>query len=353
MPIPQIKLKNVIWEITNYCNKNCKFCGSKHIINNSIEEIKVAPYHFDIAQQLSDMQVDTVTFSGGEPGTFSSKLIARIQDTIMSNKVSKTRVVSNGLIFKNWNKSILEKLEAIGISINSPADIEVFTSNNNAQYYLDKTTIITNFGTHNIFSFLNIYNSIKNTDPNFKCWQIQLTMGNEFQLTDEGISYLLDRIEEIRSTDSTLQIILADNLLPENPCSACFTSCGITYDFFVVPCLSERSFLPEIRKLGDLTKITLENIWKNSCNEMRFGCNNKCCKDFINYPTIKKFNNFFKFKKEVFDSKKDYYEWNKPTQPNVYIYGAFKPGLIAYNIGLPKDFETGLIAYNVGLPDNS
>jgi MoaA/NifB/PqqE/SkfB family radical SAM enzyme len=27
----QLKLKEVIWEITSECKNNCKYCGSKHI----------------------------------------------------------------------------------------------------------------------------------------------------------------------------------------------------------------------------------------------------------------------------------------------------------------------------------
>lgn len=57
-----IKLREIIWEITPKCNKNCDYCGSKSILKeNPLDQSKL----FEIAIQISKYNINEVTLSGG------------------------------------------------------------------------------------------------------------------------------------------------------------------------------------------------------------------------------------------------------------------------------------------------
>lgn len=60
------ELYSICWNITNKCNENCKFCYRKICNDNSLEQNK------KIFDNLSQIKVDKITFSGGEPLLYGS-----------------------------------------------------------------------------------------------------------------------------------------------------------------------------------------------------------------------------------------------------------------------------------------
>jgi hypothetical protein len=62
-------------------------------------------------------------------------------------------------------------------------------------------------------------------------------------------------------------------------------SCSITYDGFVINCLSERAWSDSLSVQGNLKDYKLEYLWEVEFYHKRFDCS-KCCRDCIQYPEI-------------------------------------------------------------------
>ena len=67
--------KRVIWEVTNYCNYQCKHCCASANIIDTQNELDTKQC-FSILNQLNDFGIKEIYFSGGEP--FSRKDILGI-----------------------------------------------------------------------------------------------------------------------------------------------------------------------------------------------------------------------------------------------------------------------------------
>lgn len=276
-----LKLKEVLWEITNKCDKNCKYCGSKNSLSNdnpSIDTITAILY------SIVEYPPEIVTITGGEPGCLDIDVLDNVIGVLSAYGV-KVRIVTNGrfLQYASHYKNF-DKVEVIGLSVNEPWP-----------YWFDYVeghekdlTIVTNFGTHNIWHFDKLAKFI--SDSNFNTWQIQLTMG-EYMLQKEGIAYLREKIRSLNDPKCEYKVnyILSDNLQDIHVCQAGISSCSITANGEVVPCLSERSRTVEstVTIEGSLLQNSLKDIWENAFKEIRFNgpwC--KSCRSCITYPNI-------------------------------------------------------------------
>lgn len=317
-----LKLKEVLWEITPECNKNCSYCGSKDLQGKkplADKDLK------KIAKQLADYGVEEVTLTGGEPGVFAEKKPAVFNNIvrILRKANVKVKAVTNGkLVLVDGVEETLSDLDVIGFSVNTLDD----TSEEYCCFDRSKHTMITNFGKHNIWDFDELAEHAKI----YRCWQIQLTMGENL-LNPSGIKHLRSKIAECDTPDSNTTIVLADNLQVCHQCAAGIRSCSITYDGGVVACLSERSYGGIQSVYGNLADRTLEDIWENEFKDVRFKECRKCCRDFVEYPEIDM---------EALDDEEErkalpptiiiekIKEWQKVgpdpwNQPTVVLYGAF------------------------------
>lgn len=295
-----LELKEIIWEITNVCNKNCKYCGSKNVtvsrdvaVNNGYSCDTFAER---IANEIVKYPPKEITISGGEPATLLDDTLAAVITTFRKNAPKMVvKILTNGLFFHKLKNEkiakILKHISVIGLSVNTHEDCRVLDDyicmiqNSECQIPI---TILTNFGTHNIFKFDEIKSFVEtfkeSISPIPVAWQVQLTQGNDLQLDKDGIKYLKEHLAQ-----SNVFYVEADNLQTNGKCFAGIYSCGITYDGNVVPCLSMRSWLSFdnftkeyqgniLDKDTNLKKIWRERFWNN-----RFE-NCKCCRDCIEYP---------------------------------------------------------------------
>jgi MoaA/NifB/PqqE/SkfB family radical SAM enzyme len=356
--MPILELKELLWEITSKCNKNCDYCGSKGTINKDVVELSDNQIE-KICNDIIEYKIPSVTLTGGEPTI--SKYFGYIVDKLSKNNI-KVNVVTNGTIFTNGIYSdFIKKINQIGLSINDEEDIKDYgmkhadnitrdySKQHSAQKYYNKITMITNFGTHNIFQFKDLLNIFKKYA--FSVWQIQLTMG-KYQLNKEGIQYLRKLIHEIEhiSFDGNAvyqltgqQIVLSDNLQYKHTCMAGIATCAITSDGHVVPCLSERTWNDTLRIEGSLLPFSLKEIWETKFQEQRFGCS-KCCRDCINFPDEK-----------VPDDERNptvggcaIIPFDKKQQPYVVYYGTTEP--ITYIYGTTEPFNPIKLVYGVTQP---
>jgi sulfatase maturation enzyme AslB (radical SAM superfamily) len=275
-----LRLKEILWELTLKCNKSCSYCGSKSLLNK--EELQDSR-KIDIAKQIVFYPPERITLTGGEPALDSS-----LNDVLdIFNKTNiPVSVVTNGTAL-SLPQSTLNKINTIGLSVNTEEDllIKIPPSLNH------KITLITNFGSHNIFLYKTLFSFFKAN--NFPIWQIQLTMGEPYQLPKDGIKYLLDEIFDhdlfftypaiIPKNDQ--KIVLSDNLQSLHDCTAGIESMSIANNGDVIRCLSQRTWDTNIISEGNLLQTSLKEIWENRFKSSRFSsC--KCCRDFFKYPEI-------------------------------------------------------------------
>jgi len=275
-----IKLRDVIWEVTSKCNRNCEYCGSKDTLNQKDE-----PKPKDtikIAERIAEYVQGPVTLSGGEPGCLSQGTIKKIQDVFEGKDL---RAITNGKLFETCTADQIVQFSTIGLSLNHPADYggglsalaaTVGGEAEAAKIFEMGITAITNFGSHNIWEFDDISHFVEQ----FAAWQVQLTISDEFGLPPEGIIHLWEKLTQI----APHKLIIADNLQTAHVCSAGLWSCGVTYKGDVISCLSERAYCTEPRVYGNLLENTFEEIWENQFKEIRFGEGRKTCRACFRYP---------------------------------------------------------------------
>jgi organic radical activating enzyme len=265
-------LKEVLWEVTPKCDRRCSFCGSAKIINDK----QLSPNDLvEIAHQLAQHRgLGEVNLTGGEPGMLTSVILNDIISILHDAKID-VKVVTNGK-FLHCFEVDWEKITAVGLSVNSPQDVE--EQSVIPDYARPKTTIITNFGKHNVWDL----DAIAKFTADFPCWQVQLTLGKE-QLNAQGILHLRQRLSGLKN------VIMADNLQCEHSCSSGIRSCGITYKGEVVACLSERAWCGgDVRQVyGVLVgkgKRTLRDVWETEFKDVRFTEEHPSCRDGVHYP---------------------------------------------------------------------
>jgi MoaA/NifB/PqqE/SkfB family radical SAM enzyme len=350
----KLKLKELIWEICNVCQRSCRYCGSKDIIRQgeSIANDDV----LKIAKRIAQYPPGEITLSGGEPAC-EYHLDAVVD--ILKAAGCRVKIVSNGFVLERQSMASLEEFAAIGISVNSERDMAYISKlMSNGKYAALPITVITNFGKHNIWDFDKIRNFIDETFK-VKCWQVQLTMDREgsdgeYALDTEGIKYLYDKIAGMPRAYA----VMADNLRPSFECAAGVNACGITYDGYVVPCLSMRSWAKDMEFQGNLLidiDNPLKSIWEKEFNKQRFGeC--RCCRDCFKYPAytsgaieiksdpMRAIGNLDELNEWIkMQNKNGFYPYVPGKTPIVTVYGVTDPSSFIYGVTDPSSFIYGVV----------
>lgn len=262
-----LKLNEILWECTLWCQKGCSYCGSKDILRKEHDEEHI----LNIARKIAEYPPLELVLTGGEPGMVSEDTLKEIREIF---KDLKLKVVTNGLVIING----LDKyFDWVGISVNTVSD--VLDWKEYEKPIQRNLTIITNFGRHNVFDFDKIESLVKDLNVT---WQIQLTEGPEL-LNEDGIKFLFEKIKG--SLTKGISVVKADNLQEQHTCRAGFNSCGITYDGDVIPCLSMRSWKQDaISVAGNLTTDSLKDSWESGFRDRRFGDCTESCRDCVKFP---------------------------------------------------------------------
>lgn len=112
--------ETVSFHIVKPCNMKCKFCYA------TFDDMHVGsqmPYHdaVSVVSKLKDAGVEKITFAGGEP------MLYKHLDSIVGYSKSigmTTSIITNGsLITEDWLNKMIDKLDWIGISVDSLNDI--------------------------------------------------------------------------------------------------------------------------------------------------------------------------------------------------------------------------------------
>lgn len=160
------ELYSICWNITNKCNENCKFCYRKICDDNSLEENK------KIFDNISQIRIDKITFSGGEPLLYED--LFKLADYIKcKNPEIKLSLTTNGQMINDelFNK-IVNTFDWISFSIDS-SNINVNDEIGRGKNHLEKiVSLLDKFNNkiklkintvankYNIDDLENIYNII-------------------------------------------------------------------------------------------------------------------------------------------------------------------------------------------------
>jgi MoaA/NifB/PqqE/SkfB family radical SAM enzyme len=280
----KIKIEEILWEITNTCNRSCDYCGSKEIINCGQDSSLEDKYY--IAEEIGK-NADKVTISGGEP-LFLGQSVLKCITAILKSHNCEVSVVTNGDELCNDHFNFFD---LIGISINEESDITKIE--NLLTEFIDekhhkKIVFVTNLNKINFHDLEFIVSLASNFQIPI---QFQLTMykeANKAMIDNAAIHTTREKIAELCSFFD-VSYILADNLQESHDCSAGINTCGVLYTGDVVPCLSERSWtMPRIQ--GNVLETPLNIIWRQTFQKCRFEDGFTCCRDCFNYPEPKEDN---------------------------------------------------------------
>jgi MoaA/NifB/PqqE/SkfB family radical SAM enzyme len=270
MQSPQLKLKEIIWEITRECNNHCSYCGSSEGWGERVNLEDV----ISIADAICRFPPKEISISGGDPTLVPLITHERIVKQFLDAKICAKIIVNPKSFRKNADfEKIIGLYDWIGLSINDTHDVaranEIWRGHDSGDCLPKNLTVITNFNTINVFD----YDVIK-TFVGKRCWQIQYTIDDKIGLYNSAgaISYLQDRLNK-----SGNNIVIADNM-NGGPCGAGMCSLGILATGEVIGCLSMRSWDNCFKVEGNVLKRSLEEIWIYEFQKYRFG-EFKCCKD--------------------------------------------------------------------------
>jgi MoaA/NifB/PqqE/SkfB family radical SAM enzyme len=234
----KLNLKEVLWEITPKCNRNCTFCGSNEIVN--VEDQLVWEDILTIGDNIAKY-AETIIMSGGEPLTIPTIKLHDIKNLCIEHDTNLDVVTNGDLLGKN-HKNIFRN---IGISINSLEDIRSLNIDNLKVLSEDSDIVfITNINRLNDIEIDRIVEEARNIMHVHMGFQFQLTMykgDDDAKIDGEHIAYLRERLEIACST-MQMPYIFADNLQAVHECTAGINSCGVLFNGDVVACLSERSW---------------------------------------------------------------------------------------------------------------
>lgn len=313
---PQLKLKEIIWEITGECHNNCAYCGSKSVKNSWPRPETI----YTIAERICAYPPEEINISGGDPLSIPFVDHEHITKLFWEHGI-KPKIIVNPLSFLKYGTwaNILNRYDWIGVSINTQEELDIYIKYRDmARAIFEKSTIITNFNLKNIF----LFDSIAEIIPYQHCWQIQYTMGNYFPMHDDkmAVKYLQDKINEwTQRLPKDASIVLADNMNC-GQCTAGMKSVGILCNGDVVPCLSMRSYEPNIPIAGNLIRDNLRWIWEEGFSSFRcreFTCCKDICKNTLSVPP----KVTEKDKKE--DIIRPFYGVQPPTEP--YVLEPYNP----------------------------
>lgn len=280
------KLREVVIEITKRCNLNCIHCGSDCGSKAAENELSIEEWE-NALLQLSEMKVEKVVFSGGEP-TLKTGLEKIL---LFAGELGiKVGFISNGLlIFSELLQETLFKSKpfAVGLSIDGlkRTHNKVRGNQSSWQNLMRNISLLQELGVQ-ICAVTTLHKLNYRELPqlaNFlslaeiDSWQLQLAMPSgrmrkqvNLLITEENFQEICKEVLWLRNLYPRLNIQSADcfGLAPENSirsdywtgCTAGISSMAIDACGNIMPCLS----LQNCHRGENLKRKSLSEIWESS-----------------------------------------------------------------------------------------
>lgn len=268
------------WELTLRCNLSCRHCGSE--AGQPRKNELTTEEALAICEQMPDLLVQEVDFTGGEP-------FLRTDLSIISRKLRdlgiNTNILTHGYGYSAKDIDNLKQcgISAAGISLDGIENTHDYIRRSKGAFASVMNTIkllqdaelpfnvITTVNARNIGELEELHEKLARAGV--KNWRLQtiIPMGRvkeepELRISENDLKQLGLFIKEKKSKENTdsLKIICSDGLqyvVPSvNPwlgCGAGIVTCGITADGKVKGCLS----MPDELIEGDLRNTSLWETW--------------------------------------------------------------------------------------------
>jgi radical SAM protein with 4Fe4S-binding SPASM domain len=268
------------WELTLRCNLRCRHCGSA--AGQPREKELTTEEALAICEQLPDLLVQEVDFTGGEP-------FLRPDLPIIANKLKtlgiNTNILTHGSGYSAKDIDHLKRagISGAGISLDGLENTHDYIRRSKGSFASVMNTIkllqdadvpfnvITTVNARNIGELGDLYEKL--SVARVRNWRLQaiIPMGRvketpELQISEKEFKRLGLFIQQQNSMadNDSLKIICSDGLqfvVPSDKpwlgCGAGIVTCGITADGKIKGCLS----MPDELIEGDLRKTSLWDIW--------------------------------------------------------------------------------------------
>ncbi len=268
------------WELTLKCNLRCRHCGSSAGLPRENE--LTTKEALAICEQLPDLLVQEVDFTGGEP--FLHQDLVIIAEKLKDLKIN-TNILTHGYGYSEKDIENLKHagISGVGISLDGLEHTHDYTRRSKGSYASVINTIkllqdaelpfnvITTVNSKNLLELPELHEKLEIAEVNN--WRLQsiIPMGRaketpELEISEDDFLQLGKFIQKKNEgkKDNSLNVICSDGLQyivntdkPWRGCGAGIVTCGITADGKVKGCLS----MPDELVEGDLRYNSLWDIW--------------------------------------------------------------------------------------------
>jgi len=283
----EYKLTEVVVELTKKCNLSCAHCGSSCTNQEEPQELSADEWRNCISQ-MSEMGVEKIVFSGGEP-ILKEGLEEIIRHTYENGL--KWGLVSNGLTLTNDVILLLKKYKpfAVGISIDGFKETHNKIRNNSNSWQSATQAILHMIEGNIQVCAVSTVNRLNYTELprlaswlnilGISSWQLQLTMpeGRAAKGSEGGLLIDQDIFREVCITLAScrknlpgLNIQAADcfayapvGLIRTDDWTGCaggINAIGMDACGHVMPCLSLRP----IRSVESVRQKSIKHLWETS-----------------------------------------------------------------------------------------
>lgn len=204
-------INKVFWDITNYCNGNCKYCFTNSIsnINNNANEMSYTEIE-KLIDGLIVLGIKDLSISGGEPFLRDiCKIIKYIDNRLNISITSNGTIVSQEIIncLSDYNVKITISLDAIDQNISNKIRCGIDTNLviTNIKKLLQNSTISNNLSIRTTISKYNIDHIIDMVDfcENNNIRRLKINSVNNF-----GRAKITDVIPDFEKFMKTLDFVI-------------------------------------------------------------------------------------------------------------------------------------------------
>lgn len=206
----KVNKKRILWEITKYCNYQCKHCCASANLVDTKDELSTKQCK-EILKQLKNFGVEEIYFSGGEP--FSRNDILEILQAAKNYNIT-CNISTNGSFITEKIAKELSKLNLNKVHISLDSNIEEdFNEFRGGEYFKPTINAIKLLKKHNIYvrvgtviwkkNYKNLENMIKylnslEVDEIVFNWLVQVGRLVENEDVCVDLKYFNETIEKIK-----------------------------------------------------------------------------------------------------------------------------------------------------------
>ena len=279
----KVNKKRILWEITKYCNYQCKHCCASANLVDTKNELSTKECKA-ILKQLKNFGIGEIYFSGGEP--FSRSDILEILQTAKDYNIT-CNISTNGSFLTGKIAKELSKLNINKVHISLDSNIEEdFNEFRGGKYFEPTINAIKLLKKHNIYvrvgtviwqkNYKNLENMIKylyslKVDEIVFNWLVQVGRLIENEDVCVDLKYFNETIEEIKKYEKKykdlIKISMHRNEYFESSnaiCPAGETFFYISPEGYVAPCSWIKKMDNKYTSRNSLKDLSFEKIIKSN-----------------------------------------------------------------------------------------